>query len=55
MTEVLPAVSAVGDWRAKTEAVKDAVSVAYLEGTQASEDASRRRFAAAKTDGICGG
>jgi hypothetical protein len=35
------------DWRAKTEPAKDAASVAYLEGTRASEDAGRRRFAAA--------
>ena len=49
------AVGSVVDWRAKTELAKDAASVAYLEGTRASEDAGRRRFAAVKTDGTCGG
>ena len=44
---MLPVVSAVVDWRAKTELTKDGVSVAYLEGTPAREDEGRRRFAAA--------
>jgi len=48
------AAGSVEDWRAKIELAKDAASVAYLEGTRASEDAGQRGFAAAKTGGTWG-
>src|SRR5438093_11959400 len=52
---VLPVVSTVVAWRAKTEPDEDAGSVACLKSTRATEDDGWRRFAAAKRDRICGG
>jgi hypothetical protein len=52
---VLPVVSSVADWRAKTELAEDTGSVAHPESARATEDDGQRWFAAAKRGGTCGG